>query len=197
MCCGTQCRASFANVQFTNCSLVAVHGAEVTLDNCSFSWEGSSESCEIGIFASGSSTSVQVNGGMIRGGKQGAAVSDGARLDANSWKIRKVVSSHGPGSTLLMRTCSFDNVDTSLRSCHALLVKTESIAQLIERPFSVSVTACRAKACLQRGKVRLTEATKQGVAVLGSDKGAAEPEFNECIVSDASREGERMWGGEL
>lgn len=192
VCCGTRCQATFTNVLFINCSLVAVHSAQVTLNDCSFSWETGAATSGIGVFASGANTSVQVDGGGIYGGKQGAAVCEGARFDAVSWKMRKVVSSQGSGSTLLMRTCSFDNIDTTLRSCHALLVKVESIAEVVDRTFSVSATVCRAKACLQRCKV--TEASKDGVAVLGDETQAAELQSSECIVSDASNSGARVLG---
>lgn len=165
-----------------------IHDLQVTLQDCSFSWEGSGKTSGIGIFARGANTNVQVTGGMIRGGKQGAAVTEGARFVADMWKLRKVVSSHSPGSTLLMRTCSFDNIDTSLRSCHALLVAVESVAEVVERTFSVSATACRAKACLQRCK--MSEASGDGVAVLGQDIGAESLQSSECIVSDHSCSGE-------
>jgi hypothetical protein len=185
VCCGTRCRAIFTNVEFKNCSLIAVHGAIAVLDNCTFTWEGQASSTGIAIFARGSNTTVQVRGGILNGGKQGAAVTEGAGFTADLWVMRKVVSSNSPGATLLLRTCSFDNIDTRIRSCHGLLVEVQSLVEVVERTFSVSAAACRAKACLQRSKV--SEASKHGVAKLGGSGAGEELQgAMECIVSEMS-----------
>ena len=200
MCCGSRCSATFTDVEFINCSVVAVHSAKVTLDNCSFSWEAGVPTSEVAIFATGSNTFVQVNGGVVNGGRQGGTVCDGARFQADLWRISKEVlkgvSALAPGAKLLMRTVSFDNIDTELRSCHALLLGAEMVGDTpVAATFSVSVTACRAKACLQRSKVAESDANGNGVA--GSAEGAREQQADagevhvqsplaECIVSDAS-----------
>lgn len=194
---------TFTDVQFINCSVVAVHSAKVTLNNCSFSWGGSTPASEVAIFASGSNTSVQVNGGVVNGARQGGTVCKGARFQADLWRISKEVlkgvAALAPGSQLLMRTVSFDNIDTELRSCHALLLGADNVGgDQVEATFSVSVTACRAKACLQRSKVGGGSTNGTGVAASGegSSNGNGEngggrgssdspPPLSECIVSDA------------
>ena len=99
VCCGVRCSATYTDVQFVNCSVVTVHSAKVTLNNCSFSWEGSTPASEVAIFASGSNTSVQVNGGVVNGARQGGTVCKGARFQADLWRISKEV---------LKGDCTFD-----------------------------------------------------------------------------------------
>lgn len=73
MCYGTGCRVSFTSVQFTRSTLVVAAGAQVTLQDATFAHPRSSGS-GIAIFAHGSRTSVNLNGGRVTGGAQGATV---------------------------------------------------------------------------------------------------------------------------
>lgn len=91
LCHGKGCQVTFTNVTFERCALVVLEGGEATLHSCHFSNLSSSAGQEgIGIYASGTGTTVNVRGGSITGGAQGVAVSGGALFQAAFLSVSKV-----------------------------------------------------------------------------------------------------------
>ena len=72
VCHGENCRANFTDVRFTRSTLVATAGAHVTLTGASFT-RPRIGGTGVAILAHGSRTSVNLKGGSITGGAQGAS----------------------------------------------------------------------------------------------------------------------------
>lgn len=73
VCHGANCHANFTDVRLMRSTLVATAGAHVTLKGASFT-RPRSGGTGVAIFAHGSGTSVNLKGGSITGGAQGATV---------------------------------------------------------------------------------------------------------------------------
>jgi hypothetical protein len=89
VCCGEGCTATFTDVTFNNCTLLALQGAHVTL-NQSKHQHSHAASSGLSIYTHGPGTKVAVRGGTISGGIQGASVHAGARLEAYGLNVSAV-----------------------------------------------------------------------------------------------------------
>ena len=77
MCYGSGCRVSISNCTFKRCSVVALCGAHVTVDNSTFVARADVPQ-GIALYACGAGTLVHVSSVDICGGAQGVAVHSGA-----------------------------------------------------------------------------------------------------------------------
>ena len=83
VCHGSGCGVTFSNCTFTDCTLLVLHGAHATLVSPQFSRSTSSRT-GTPVYASGTGTVVQLDGGSITGGTFGVCVDEGAHLEASS-----------------------------------------------------------------------------------------------------------------
>lgn len=75
VCHGRGCSVTFAGVLFKSCTLVAVAGAQVVVNEANFKRaRGTDQRKGVAIFAHGEHTTVDIRGGRISRGAQGATV---------------------------------------------------------------------------------------------------------------------------
>jgi hypothetical protein len=89
LCHGKGCQVTFSNVVFERCTLVVLEAAAVTLNSCKFSNTSRQEG--VSIYASGQGTTVQVRGGSLSGGAQGATICGGAAFKAAFLNVTQVL----------------------------------------------------------------------------------------------------------
>lgn len=90
MCHGKGCNVSFRDVNFDDCTLVALSGSHVSLESTEFVHETPLGS-NISIFAEGTGTRVWFHDGFVGGGVQGAVVQQGARFEASDVTFEDIV----------------------------------------------------------------------------------------------------------
>lgn len=161
MCHGEGCVVTFTDVTFDNCTLLALSGAQVTLNQSKFQHTELSQSPGLCIYAHGPGSKVAVRGGTISGGIQGATVQAGARFEAYGLQVSGVevlgVEVSHEGSSLRLTDCTlqaFSSVYHELDIVCGVCVHSGSKADLSSLKVSGMVYGVAVHSC---ASVRLAD----------------------------------------
>ena len=122
VCSGVGCLVTFTNVTFHACTVVALNGAQVTLQSPKFTSMAASQA-GLGIFAHGEGTSVHVQDGCIHSGMQAVTVQAGARFEATRLKVSGIDAAgfevKDKASCIKLWYCTVEDVSTRFRDMYA------------------------------------------------------------------------------
>ena len=133
MCYGSGCRVSFSNCTFKRCSVVALCGSHVTVDNCTFA--ARADVAEgIAVYACGAGTLVHMTTVDISGGAQGVAVHGGACVFCSKLAVSHCfvtgVETMGESSSVDLSDCTISDFSRCYASCGVCAPPVASVASV-------------------------------------------------------------------
>jgi hypothetical protein len=199
-CVGRGFNICFTQVQFVRCTLVALCGVNVDLQNCEFQQNFDSTQ-GLSLLAHGDDTSVQMTDGRIRGGAVGVSVQAGAVFKMSDATVSKVsvsgVECYGVDSAVSISSTTFQDFSECC-SCstytHAVHVHDQShmYAQGVTikgQGMDYGIFA-HSSAALLMNNCTVTDTSVCGVRIASGSTGT----LDGCVMSKSNGAGLHVYG---